>query len=90
PAHFFLEQNYPNPFNPETTIQYSVAGNQSSVISLKIFDVRGREVSTLVNERQAAGEYKINWNPRNLASGVYFCRIWAGEFVETKKMIFLQ
>jgi glycosidase len=90
PAQFFLEQNYPNPFNPETSIRYSVAGDQPAVVSLKVFDVQGREVSTLVNERQAAGEYKINWNPKDIASGVYFCRLQAGVFAETKKMIFLQ
>jgi glycosidase len=92
PAQFSLGENFPNPFNPQTTIPYSIGANGHSPVrvSLKIFDVSGREVSTLVDERQAAGEYKINWNPKNLASGVYFYRLQAGEFVETKKMIFLQ
>jgi len=90
PAQFFLEQNYPNPFNPETTIRYSVASNQLSVVSLRIYDVNGREVSTLVNKSQSSGEYEIEWKPAALASGIYFCRLQAGEFVDMKKMVFLQ
>jgi predicted secreted protein len=85
---FSLHQNYPNPFNPGTKIKYSVP--QSSEVIIKIFDVLGNEIETLVNEEKPVGTYEINWNAANLPSGVYFYRLQAGEFVETKKMVLLK
>ncbi len=83
-----LFQNYPNPFNPSTNIRYSVP-ERSSVV-LKIYDILGSEVSTLVNEDKDAGIYTVNFNASQLASGIYFYRLTAGTFVETKKMILLR
>ena len=88
PKTFVLEQNYPNPFNPTTTIRYQLP--QSATVSLKIYDVLGREVQTLVNERQAAGQYSVPFNADGLASGVYFYRLQAGSFVQTKKMMLIK
>jgi hypothetical protein len=88
PRNFSLEQNYPNPFNPSTKISW-----QSSVSSwqtLKVFDVLGREVATLVDEYRNAGSYEVEFNASNLPSGVYFYQLKAGPFVETKKMILLK
>ena len=85
---FFLCQNFPNPYNSQTTISYSIPNN--SFVQIQIFDVLGREISTLLNEEKAAGNYKINFNASELTSGVYFYRIQAGEFIETKKMILLK
>jgi len=88
PATFKLEQNYPNPFNPTTTINYSVAN--SGFVKIKVYDVLGKEVATLVNENKPAGNYKIEFNASRLVSGVYFYRIFAENFVETKKMILMK
>ena len=86
--HFQLKQNYPNPFNPSTTIKYSIP--QESHVSLRIYDVLGREIVTLVNREQKAGYYEVDWNAVNNSSGVYFYKIQAGDFVDTKKMILLR
>jgi ligand-binding sensor domain-containing protein len=88
PTEYNLFQNYPNPFNPTTTIKYSVP--QSSDVLIKVFDVLGSEVETLVNEEKPVGSYEINWNAENLPSGVYFYQLQAGDFVETKKMVLLR
>jgi len=91
PTQFVLEQNYPNPFNPSTSIQYAVGSRQ--FIQLKVYDVLGNEVSTLVNEEKAPGNYKVNFSVDqndNLSSGIYFYRLQAGSFVETKKMILMR
>jgi hypothetical protein len=88
PKIFGLEQNYPNPFNPTTGIRYQVAG--ASDVRLEVFDMLGRKVATLVNERQSAGAYSVNFNATSLASGVYFYRLQAGSFVETKKMMLVK
>jgi len=85
PTQFTLYQNYPNPFNPSTKIKYSVP--QSSNVLLKIFDVVGKEVATLINEEKPAGNYEVEFNASNLSSGIYFYRLRSGKFVETKKMI---
>ncbi len=88
PLTFNLEQNYPNPFNPVTTIRYSVP--EISKVQIKVYDVLGNEISTLLNEEKHAGTYELTWNAANLPSGVYFYRIQASEFISTKKMILLK
>ncbi len=88
PAKFSLAQNYPNPFNPVTNIQYSIVGSQN--VSLKIFDILGKEVVVLVNEKQESGTYSIDFSAAHLASGTYFYRLQAGDFVQTKKMVILK
>jgi hypothetical protein len=88
PLEYSLGQNYPNPFNPVTTIKYSLAKND--MVMLKVYDVLGNEVATLVNENKDAGIYTVNFNASQLASGIYFYRLTAGTFVETKKMILLR
>ncbi len=87
PTRFSLSQNYPNPFNPTTTIQYQIP--ELSFVKLKVYDVLGNEILTLVNEEKPAGNYKLNWNATNIPSGVYFYKIKAGSFVVTKKMVLL-
>ena len=88
PDNFELSQNYPNPFNPSTTIRYSVPSR--STVVLKIYDILGGEVSTLVNEEKDRGVYNITFSASNLASGIYLYQLRAGSFVETKKMILLR
>jgi hypothetical protein len=88
PNEFALEQNYPNPFNPSTIISYQLPIN--SEVRLVIYDMLGREVQTLVNTRQAAGRYSASFNAASLVSGVYFYRLQAGTFGETKKMMLIK
>jgi hypothetical protein len=88
PESFRLEQNYPNPFNPVTNFQFSIANSQLTI--LKVYDVLGREVATLVNEVRESGMHIVQWNAGGVASGVYFYRIQAGSFVETKKLLVLR
>ena len=83
-----LGNNYPNPFNPNTTISYQVPGKVKVVI--KIFDILGKEIATLVDEEQEAGKYKVNFNGGKFASGVYVYRMTAGEFMMSKKMILVK
>jgi len=85
---FELAQNYPNPFNPTTTIRYQIP--TAEVVSLKVYDVLGKEVATLVSGRQEAGSYAVEFNAAGLSSGVYFYRLQAGGFVETKKMMLVK
>ena len=88
PTSFSLSQNYPNPFNPATTIKYDLP--QNSDVTLKVYDVLGKEVATLVNENEQAGTYTVNFVANNLASGIYFYRINAGSFSQTKKFILMK
>lgn len=88
PYEYSLKQNYPNPFNPSTTIQYSIP--KRSLVTLRVYDMLGRLVTTLVNSEKAAGNYNVNFNASNLASGVYFYRISAGNFNMTRKLILLK
>ena len=88
PIQFELEQNYPNPFNPSTTIKYSIP--QTSNVVIKLFDVLGNEVKTLVNEEKPAGTYEITWYAENFPSGVYFYQLKAGDFIQTKKMVLMK
>jgi GH35 family endo-1,4-beta-xylanase len=85
PAEFGLSQNYPNPFNPTTTIRYQVETTGS--VMLKVFDVLGREVATLVNDIQPAGSYTVRWDGASHPSGVYYCRMVAGSVTQTRKMV---
>ena len=88
PDDYTLAQNYPNPFNPVTTIQYSIP--QRSNVILKVYDVLGKEITTLVNEEKDRGVYSINFDASALASGIYLYRLQSGSFVETKKMIVIK
>jgi hypothetical protein len=83
-----LRQNYPNPFNPSTNIKYSVP--QSSNVVIRIFDIIGNEIETLVNEKKPAGNYKVEFDASTFPSGIYFYRLQAGSFIETKKMLLLK
>ncbi|MGB8317956.1 MAG: S8 family serine peptidase [Ignavibacteriaceae bacterium] len=85
---FNLEQNYPNPFNPITKIKYSIP--KQSYVTLIIYNILGREVTMLVNEEKSAGDYEATWDAKNFASGVYFYKIIAGDFVQVKKMVLLK
>ena len=93
---YILEQNYPNPFNPSTTISYGI--KERSFVELKIYDILGREVLILINKEQMAGRYKVEFDAANLpsrqgsalTSGIYFYRLKAGSFVETKKMLLMK
>lgn len=85
---FSLSQNYPNPFNPATTIKYDIP--EQSYVTIKIYNIVGEEISTLLNEEQNAGRYQIQWNASELASGVYFYRLQAGQFSDTKKLILMK
>ncbi len=88
PYQFALEQNYPNPFNPTTTIQYELA--TPSEVKLRVFDVLGREVATLVNARQNVGRYRAEFNATALSSGVYFYRLETQDFTQTRKMFLVK
>jgi len=85
---YALKQNYPNPFNPSTTIVYIL--QESDKISLKIYNLVGQEIETLINGYQIAGEHKIEWNPEGLPNGIFICRLQASEFFKTKKLILLK
>ncbi|MBL1214899.1 MAG: T9SS type A sorting domain-containing protein [Ignavibacteriae bacterium] len=88
PAAYNLSQNYPNPFNPSTIINFQI--KDEGFVSLKIFDVLGREAAVLINENRKAGYYSQNFNAQNLSSGVYFYRLEINNFIDTKKMILLR
>jgi hypothetical protein len=85
---FSLDQNYPNPFNPSTTIKFSIPNEE--FVSLKVFNSLGEEVAELLNETKPAGNYSVSFNASSLTSGVYFYKISAGNFIETKKMILIK
>lgn len=85
---FELTQNYPNPFNPSTKIKYQIP--ELSFVTIKVYDVLGKEVTTLINEEKPAGSYEVEFDASRLPSGVYFYRLQAGSFIETKKMILLR
>ncbi len=98
PTEFSLEQNYPNPFNPITKIKYTISSvtlrqAQSDIlVTLKVYDVLGNEVATLVNEEKPAGEYEVEFSDKSegLPSGIYFYQLAAGNFLQTKKMILMK
>ena len=89
PDKFLLSQNYPNPFNPETIIEYALPTD--ALVSLTVYDMLGREVTSLViGEYQKAGNYSVKFNGADIPSGIYFYKITAGNFTQTKKMILLK
>jgi len=88
PAQYELEQNYPNPFNPSTTIRFTVP--EAGLVTLKVYNLLGQEVITLLNEEQTSGVYEVTFDAAQLPSGIYFYSINAGDFVATKKMILLK
>jgi hypothetical protein len=88
PATYSLSQNYPNPFNPSTTIEYDLP--EAAHVTLKVYNLLGQEVMTLVNEQQQAGKQRVRWGVEKLASGVYFYRLDAGKFIQVKKMVLLK
>ena len=88
PSEYSLEQNYPNPFNPVTTISYSI--KEKGLVTLKVFDILGKEVVTLVNQDQIAGSYSLEFDASTYASGIYFYSLTSGEYISTKKMILLK
>ena len=96
PKEFKLEQNFPNPFNPITTIQYQIPASPKSSpkertsVTLRIYDILGSEVATLVNDEQEAGYYEVSWNASNFASGMYVYRLQAGDYISSKKMMMIK
>jgi hypothetical protein len=85
---YFIKQNYPNPFNPTTTFEFALP--HSGFVTLKVYNILGKEVATLISEKLTAGSYKYNWNASGLSSGVYLYRIQAGTYVDSRKMILLR
>ncbi len=98
PSEFILHQNYPNPFNPTTKIKYSIPNvisipnsrERNLNVTLKVYDVLGKEIATLVNEDKPAGTYEVNFNASSLSSGIYFYKLQSGSFIQTKKMILMK
>jgi len=87
-VEFRLEQNYPNPFNPKTNIGFRIPDFR--FVSLKVYDILGINVATLMNEYLSAGEYAVEFNASELSSGIYFYQLKAGNYLETKKMLLLK
>jgi hypothetical protein len=98
PVKFNLEQNYPNPFNPTTKIKFEIPplnppltkGGNGGVVTLKIYDILGQEVETLVNEKKSPGTYEVTFDAGNLPSGIYFYRLITDNFTEVKKMTLIK
>ena len=88
PEHFELSQNYPNPFNPSTAIEFSLP--KSELTTLKVYNILGKEVSTIVSKKLNQGSHTYQFDGKNLASGIYFYRIEAGKFQDVKKMILIK
>ncbi|MFZ2325184.1 MAG: T9SS type A sorting domain-containing protein, partial [Ignavibacteriaceae bacterium] len=88
PDKYALDQNYPNPFNPSTTIKYQLP--QDGFVTLKIYDILGKEIIALINEEKPAGKYEVNFNASQLASGVYIYKLQSGSFTASKKLMLLK
>jgi photosystem II stability/assembly factor-like uncharacterized protein len=88
PDKFSLSQNYPNPFNPTTIIRFKI--KDSRFVTLKVYNILGKEIESLVNEKQSPGIYEVKWNGANYPSGIYFYRLQVGDYTETKKMILVK
>jgi hypothetical protein len=85
PLDFMLQQNYPNPFNPTTAIEFSIP--KASFVTLRIYDLLGQEIATLVSDRLTAGYHQVQWAAEQFASGAYFYRLVAGDYSESKKLM---
>ncbi|HQJ46448.1 MAG TPA: T9SS type A sorting domain-containing protein, partial [Ignavibacteriaceae bacterium] len=98
PSEFFLSQNYPNPFNPSTKIKFTIqqtdnpllGGARGGFVSLKVYDILGIEIATLVNEEKPTGNYEVEFDATGLSSGTYFYKIIAGYFLSVKKMLLMK
>ena len=88
PEKYELSQNYPNPFNPETVISYSIPKTEE--VSLVVYNLIGEEIARLIDESKHSGNYTVEWNASNVASGIYFYRLQAGDFIQTRKMVLLK
>jgi len=88
PVAYDLSQNYPNPFNPATTIDFSI--KKKGLVTLKVYDILGKKVATLVNDLKVAGSYSVNFNGENLSSGVYTYRLEVNDFVSVKRMLLVK
>ena len=88
PAKFVLSQNYPNPFNPTTDIKYDLP--KSGLVSLRVYDINGRLIKEIVNQKQVAGSYTARFDASNLSSGIYFYKLSAGEFKAQNKMVLIK
>ena len=88
PEYYYLGQNYPNPFNPKTQIDYELP--LSGLVTLKVYDVLGREIATLVNEEKTAGTYQVEFSANNLSSGIYFYTLTSRAYSKTKKMVVIK
>jgi hypothetical protein len=88
PTTYSISQNYPNPFNPTTKINYSVP--KTSYVTVKVYDILGRVVATIVNENKPVGNYSVQFNANRLTSGIYFYRMESGSFSQTKKLLLLK
>jgi len=88
PDEYSLKQNYPNPFNPTTTIEYTLP--HAGYASLKVYNVLGEELATLVDGEQAAGTFSTEWDASVMPSGVFFYRLTAGEYIQTRKMVLMR
>ncbi len=88
PSTFVLEQNYPNPFNPSTTINFSIPAQSN--VKVTIYDVIGNEIAVIANEVKSAGSYSVKWNASSNASGIYFYKLEADNFVQVRKMILMK
>jgi hypothetical protein len=96
PTKYELKQNYPNPFNPTTSVSFVIGQSPArqhsggSLVNLKVFNVLGKEVATLVNEVKQPGEYTVQWNAEGVPSGIYFYRLTAGSYINTKKLVLIK
>lgn len=90
PKGFSLSQNYPNPFNPSTIIKFAISGVSVAQTFLSVYDILGNEVAVLVNQNLHPGEYQVEWNASSFPSGVYYYKLQAGEYSETKKMVLIK
>ena len=88
PSEFYLSQNYPIPLNPSTTIKYSLP--EETYVALKVFDILGNEIETLVNDEKSLGNYEVEFDGSELSSGIYFYQLRAGNFIQTTKMVFMK
>ena len=88
PVMYSLKQNYPNPFNPNTTIEFALP--KTELVTLRVYNVLGQQVASLVSEKLNPGIYKYQWQPDNLPSGIYYCRMEAGEYEQVRKMVYLK